>query len=177
MFYGGTGKQETYAEIDIESEIFLKLKTALAKLKSESKLSTKNIIELVEREEEVNVPVSLFKNRDLGILEVLVKYLHENQGLSFNEIAHALKRDNRTIWSSYDKTKIKHKAPLDPIPSEFVIPVSIFSDRRLGVLEVLVSYLRYRFNLKYCEISELLSRDQRTIWTVYNRALKKKRQT
>jgi hypothetical protein len=57
---------------------------------------------------------------------------------------------------------------------EVMIPSSIFLDRNISVLEVLVRYLKEQKKLKYHEIAVLLNRDDRTIWTCYNRALKKR---
>lgn len=54
------------------------------------------------------------------------------------------------------------------------IPSIIFTDRRLSVLEILVEYLKDEKNLNYSEIARLLNRDDRTIWTVYQRAKKKR---
>jgi len=54
------------------------------------------------------------------------------------------------------------------------IPSNIFRDRNLSVLEVLVEYLKEQRNMTYHEIAVLLNRDDRTIWTVYNRAKKKR---
>mgnify|MGYP001616360892 CR=1 FL=1 len=56
-----------------------------------------------------------------------------------------------------------------------MIPSFVFKDRRLKVLEVLVEYLKEDCNLSYHEIASLLNRDDRTIWTVYQRALKKRK--
>ncbi|MFH1307246.1 MAG: hypothetical protein ABIH72_00140 [archaeon] len=58
---------------------------------------------------------------------------------------------------------------------EISIPSSIFKDRKLKVLEVLVEYLKEKLNLSYHEIALLLNRDDRTIWTVYSRARKKRK--
>jgi hypothetical protein len=57
---------------------------------------------------------------------------------------------------------------------EILIPSSIFIDRKLSVLEILVEYLKEKRNLNYHQIASLLNRDDRTIWTVYNRAKKKR---
>ncbi|MFH1501046.1 MAG: hypothetical protein ABIE22_03830 [archaeon] len=57
---------------------------------------------------------------------------------------------------------------------EVRIPVDIFKDRNLSVLEVLVEYLKEKLNLSYHKIAVLLNRDDRTIWTVYNRVGKKR---
>jgi hypothetical protein len=55
------------------------------------------------------------------------------------------------------------------------IPVEIFQDRNVAVLERLSEYLKDRLNLTYHEIAVLLNRDDRTIWTCYNRAKKKRK--
>ena len=54
------------------------------------------------------------------------------------------------------------------------IPCNVLRDRTLKVLEVLVEHLKDKENMTYREIGELLNRDERTIWTVYNRATKKR---
>ena len=59
------------------------------------------------------------------------------------------------------------KKPNIPIPSK------IFTDRSLSVLEAIVKYLKEKKGMTYHEIAVLLNRDDRTIWTVYQRARKK----
>jgi hypothetical protein len=54
------------------------------------------------------------------------------------------------------------------------IPLKILQDRGVAVLEAIVEYLKEEKKLKYSEIAILLNRDQRTIWTVYNRVKKKR---
>lgn len=54
------------------------------------------------------------------------------------------------------------------------IPVSILKDRRLSALEAISEYLKETLNMNYHEIAVLMNRDDRTIWTVYNRAKKKR---
>ncbi len=54
------------------------------------------------------------------------------------------------------------------------IPSYILKDRTLSVLETLVEYLKEKLNLTYHEISILINRDERNIWTVYSRAKKKR---
>ena len=53
------------------------------------------------------------------------------------------------------------------------IPVSIFKDARLTPFELIVKYLKEIKNLTYAEIDRQLNRDERNIWTVYQRAKKK----
>ncbi len=59
--------------------------------------------------------------------------------------------------------------------SEINVPLSIFRDRSLSVLEVLVEFLKNDMELSYHEIAVMLNRDDRTIWTVYNRVQKKRK--
>lgn len=54
------------------------------------------------------------------------------------------------------------------------IPVSVISDRSLATLESVVEYLKEKKNLSYHEIAVLLKRDDRTVWTCYSRAKKKR---
>jgi len=58
--------------------------------------------------------------------------------------------------------------------SEIKIPISVLSDRSLATLEAVVVYMKDTLNLTYHQIAELLNRDDRTIWTCYNRAAKKR---
>ena len=57
---------------------------------------------------------------------------------------------------------------------EVLIPSSVFLDRNISVLEALVKYLKEQKKLTYHEIAVLLNRDDRTIWTCYSRAMKKR---
>ena len=54
------------------------------------------------------------------------------------------------------------------------VPVSVLSDRSVSILESLVEYLKNSLGLSYHEIALMLNRDDRTIWTCYNRASKKR---
>ena len=85
-----------------------------------------------------------------------------------------LNRNNRTIWTTYNNAVKKKKEKIPVKESRFFVPVSVFKDRKFSVLEVIVSYLKDNFNLRYSEIAVLLARDERNIWTVYNRSKKKK---
>lgn len=54
------------------------------------------------------------------------------------------------------------------------VPTSVFTDRVLSPLEAVVEFLKEKHNFSYKEISIILNRDERNIWTVYNRAKKKR---
>jgi len=53
------------------------------------------------------------------------------------------------------------------------LPVSTIAGRKLSVLESIVYNLRETYSLSYHEIALIMRRDDRTVWTVYYRALKK----
>jgi hypothetical protein len=59
--------------------------------------------------------------------------------------------------------------------SKIFIPLDIFADRRLSSLEVIVEYLKEKRHLTFHKIAVMLNRDDRTIWTTYNRAKNKRK--
>lgn len=58
--------------------------------------------------------------------------------------------------------------------SDIRIPHAIFRNTSLSIMEAIVDYLKTDHGLMFCEISAILDRDERNIWTVHNRAQKKK---
>lgn len=127
-------------------------------------------------EEVILLPTSIFIDRSLSVLETISEYLKEERNLTYHEIAQLLNRDDRTIWTCYYRAKKKRKTP-KKIPSSpyELIPTNIFKDRTLSVLEVLSEYLKDAKGLTYHQIAQLLNRDDRTIWTCYYRAKKKRK--
>jgi DNA-directed RNA polymerase specialized sigma24 family protein len=63
----------------------------------------------LDNERYVNIPSFIFKNRDLAALEAIVVYLKDSQGLTYAQIAKILNRDDRTIWTTYQRAKKKLK--------------------------------------------------------------------
>jgi hypothetical protein len=57
----------------------------------------------------VSIPSFVFRDRSVAVLECLVEYLHDNKHLSFHEIALLLNRNDRTIWTVYNRAKKKRK--------------------------------------------------------------------
>lgn len=148
----------------------------------EQGLSSEDIIGLINKllrvpvKEEVKIPISVFKNDYLSSLENIVKYLRENLFLSFRQIASLTNRNEIALAVTYRnaRKKLEAKFVVEEI-SPYSILVSILQDRSLSVLENVVSYLKDNFGLTYHNIAVLLNRDDRTIWTVYQRAKKKKK--
>ena len=92
--------------------------------------------------------------------------------MTYHEIAELLSRDDRTIWTAYNKATKKQPTKLLISKTLVYIPTSIFKNRKLTILEAVVTYLKDK-GMRYVEIANLLNRDQRNIWTIHNRAIKK----
>ena len=117
----------------------------------------------------VKVPCCIFKERSLGILEALTIYLKEKLNLSYSDIASLLNRNHSPVWMSYNNAKKKFNGNLVLDKQTFWIPISIFAEKKLGLLENLTKYLKEDVGLTNYEIAFALNRDNRTIWTSYNR--------
>ncbi|MBU1198712.1 MAG: hypothetical protein KKF46_02675 [Nanoarchaeota archaeon] len=122
---------------------------------------------------DILIPVAVFDNDYLSALESIVKYLYENKGLRLSEIAKLLSRDSRAIGVTYKFARKKMKSELKVSVSKQSFPASALAERKLSVLESIVYYLKKQYYLSFHDIALLLKRDDRTIWTVYQRALKK----
>ncbi len=133
-------------------------------------LDNEKIIQMIGFEQE-NVPVTIF-NKKLGALEALCRYMKDYRGKSYSEIAKLLNRDQRTIWSSYNNSRKKYPGKFLIEKSRQTIPIGIFKDSELTILESLIFYLK-ETELKYSEISKIIKRDQRNIRVVYLRAKNK----
>lgn len=120
------------------------------------------------------IPISIFSNRKLGVLEIVVKYLIENHSLTYSKIAVMLNRDDRTIWTAYKNAKIKSEEKIIIKEEKYAVPCDIFSNRVAGPLEILTIYLRDDLDLAFKDISGLLNRNYQTIWLSYQNGKKKK---
>lgn len=134
----------------------------------------RNLISKIEKKgKEIRIPISVFNNKELSILESICKYLKEEFGFSFHRVALLLNRDDRTIWVTYNNSLKKRKGRLSLKGSEISIPVSLLKNRKLTTFEVIALYLKDNYRLSYHEIGVLLRRDERNIWAIYHRARKK----
>ncbi len=79
----------------------------LLNMKERLKLSDKEIQDLAFRRD-IKIPVTIFTS-ELGMLEAIVVYLKDDLRLSFKAIASIVKRDYKTVWTSYSKAKKKTK--------------------------------------------------------------------
>ncbi|MBR9690292.1 hypothetical protein GOV08_01270 [Candidatus Woesearchaeota archaeon] len=120
-------------------------------------------------EEELSFPISIL-NQKLTTLESLVKYLKEEKEFSFSKTAEILSRDQRNIWHIYDSAKKKLFQKFQVKDEKIWIPIRIISDGKLSAQEAVVWFLKEEIGFSFAKIAKLLERDQRTIWTVYQRA-------
>ena len=169
-------KQSSSYYSDLQKDRNLEiLKLAINELKEKYNIDYNEIISLVKEEpKELEIPISAFSNEELSTLEIICKYLKEVRNLSYHNIAVLIKRNDRTIWTTYQNSLKKFSKNLVVDKSEIFVPISIFSNRKLSALEVLVVFLKEVSKLRYNEIARLLKKDQRNIWTVYNRTIKKR---
>ena len=153
----------------------------IAQIAKKHKLDIKQVITLMENKDRyIYLPIGIFRSK-LGPLEAVVRYMKDNLHYNFSQIAKFLSRDETTVWTSYNNSLQKGKIILDLElkdiknikKSDLIVPLSIFSERSISILEALCLYLKQNFKLNYREIGMLLERNERTIWTVVSRASKK----
>ena len=119
-----------------------------------------------------SIPISIFENDKLSIFEALAKYMRENLKMRFVKIASLIGRSDKTVWVTYSKAKKKMPSPFTKLSSEITVPISNFSNSDLTIFEGLVLFLKEK-DLANHEVALMLHRDDRTIWSVYDRAKKK----
>ena len=153
-----------------KQEEFIRLKKILDEFCRQNNLSFSQLSEFLRNiEEYITIPISIFHKKPP--LEALTTFLKENLDYTFSRISTMLNRNERTIWTTY-KNACKRNIVLET-DSEYFIPVSLFKNRQLSVLEIISQYLHEEKKLTFKKISILLGKDQRTIWTCYHRSEKK----
>lgn len=123
--------------------------------------------------EEILIPISIFTDRKLSALELIVRFLKEERRLANKDISELLNRNPKTVWATYNIAIKKSRQKLDT-SSGVIFPASIFRERKLSVLESIVHYLNQKFSPD--EISVFLRRDVRTIKTIIWRIRQKNEQ-
>ena len=116
------------------------------------------------------VPAAIFAG-NLSPAESLAKFLKENNGLSYHEIAELIGRDERSIWANYKRAAKKMPWPFG-INNGISVPASIFNSEK-SILESLVCYLKGSKKMRNSSIAKLLNKNTANIWTVHSRAKKK----
>jgi len=91
--------------------------------------------------------------------------------LKFVEIAKALNRDQRTVWINYKNAIKKKKDKIKP-KGKLLVPINIFANKKLSILESTVRYLKER-KINNAEIAEIINKNPSNIWTINKRAINK----
>ncbi|MEM4230254.1 MAG: hypothetical protein QXF25_00005, partial [Candidatus Pacearchaeota archaeon] len=138
-------------------------------LRRKYNLTKEQTLEIIKQEN--NIPIEIFST-ELGSLEAICKYMKENLNMPYSEIAKALNRDDRTIWTAYNQAIKKQKQSFEIKESELLLPISVFKSE-LTILESLILYLKEKKLMRFSEIARLLNRNQKNIWTIYSRVTKK----
>ena len=148
-----------------------KIKDSLSRLEKKHRVSSQKMLNLVKGD--LLVPITIFRP-ELSVLESVVKYLKENRGYNFHEIGSLLARNERNIWHAYTKANKKYSKKIVVKKTDYFIPVSIFTNRKLSPLEAVVDYLENFYKLDYRKIASLLQKTAGAIWTVLSRLKSKK---
>jgi hypothetical protein len=155
-----------------ESWDYTELTKSLEKARLKYGITNAEIFSEIERQD--YIPASIF-SKDLSPLETVAKFLKENKNYSFTKIGKILNRSEKTIWQAYSNAGKKVNTPYQNVDSRYLIPIDFLTDRRYTVFELVVRYLIDHYRLRYCEAAVILKRDDRTIWTIYNRKKNKNR--
>jgi len=120
----------------------------------------------------IYVPSCVF-SQELSSFETIVKFLKENYDFGFEKIAQLLGKKKQSVWRAYKNAVSKLKQSFVVTNLYYPIPVDVIKDSKCSLLETLVVFLKEEYELSYSEVSALLMRDDRTVWTVYQRAKEK----
>jgi len=80
---------------------------SIGKRKVKAKNSSQKTI--LENPSGIRIPLRVFRDRNVAVLESITEYLKDEKEMSFHEIAVLLNRDDRTIWTCYNRVKKKRK--------------------------------------------------------------------
>lgn len=160
----------------------VQLRKILAFLRDSYRVAPSEILALIDAKkrekaaDDYAIPVSLFATTPLSSLEAITVYLREEKGLKFSVMEKFLGRNQIVLSTTYRNAKKKWSKQLVVPDSKYSIPCHVFKNRKLSVLETIVSHLKTEYHLHNSEIAKLLNKDPRTIWTVLSRVKTKKKE-
>jgi len=155
--------------IRIADKELQKISSEIDSLSHKHKISPEKILKLIKKQK---VPVSIFNDK-LSPLETIVKYLKEERHKTLTEISKLLNKKVSVVWLAYNNSKKKYPERLKETQSPYEIPINKLYSKKLSLLERICVFLKEQYNLTYHEIGFLLKRNERTIWTTYQRAKKR----
>ena len=153
-----------------------RLSELLRQLSSQTGLEASELLTLLkERQAYVSVPAEIL-NCELSPLEAVAAYL-SCLGYTPTASAKLLGRHASTIWATVQNAEKKMRPAAFRRHAEqraaYRIPLSVFAERNLSILERAASHLQKEYGLSPRDIARILGRHVRTIWTVLGRARKK----
>ena len=153
-----------------ETELANSMKFLFGKLnREELKDLSKVIHELIlEEDPGIKVPVDIF-SQGLNVVESLTKYLKEEEGMTFGEIAKLFNRSRNTVWLNYDRAVNKRKKRFEIADGSLRIPFAELADDRFSLLESIVRYLRDTAKLSNKNTAALLGTTQAVVSMSYSR--------
>jgi len=129
----------------------------------------------LEGESKYSIPISIFSKK-LSVFESIVKYLREEERLSYKKIAELLYKKTGPVGVTYrnsiKKISGKFKVDLKNVNSEKMIPITIFNEK-YTLFESVVMFLHNEMRFSFKEIAKILGRNYRTVWTIFRRAKSK----
>ena len=150
------------------------LKCIIEHFRKEHNLSQHDIISYITEPKEPLIPLSIFST-SLAPLRCIVKYLKEELNLKNSEISSHLKRDQKVIWKSYNEAIKRQPKRFEIKDEHYFIPVSVFGNKDISILENLVLYLKENLKFSIKDISSKIKKNTSTIYTAYNRAKEKRK--
>ncbi|MFH1439791.1 MAG: hypothetical protein ABIG89_04440 [Candidatus Woesearchaeota archaeon] len=187
---GDFGERISDLHSNQNSEKLNKINELLLELQDSTGKNISEIISAIKEKRELKkkfFPTSII-NKKLGATESIVRYLKDELNYNYKDISNTIHRSEAVVGVMYrnslkkfsgklnDITKIKldkTEETTKKINFELYIPFSVFSPKQT-IFESIILYLKEKENLRYSQIAKLTSRDQRTIWTIYNRVKNKK---
>ncbi len=149
------------------------LKQLLQQLQKNNGLQLPELIQIFqEAKQEQLIPLSIFSSR-LYPAEALCKYLHEQEHFSYHEIAVMLKRNERSVWASCQRARKKLRSAFIVKDENYLLPLSLFQNPFLTLLESVVLYLHTAYNLTNPQIATLLHKSPNSIAVLSKRAREK----
>lgn len=164
---GGISNLEPQNEVPFLANL---LSLITERLKQQHSYSDEDIFALSKQDKQILVPAAIFAGK-LSPSEALAKFLKENHGLSYREIASMTGRDERSIWANYRRAARKMPSPFE-IGEGVSVPLSAFVPEN-SILKSLLHYLKDVRKMRNKKIAQLLNKHPANIWTVLNRASKR----
>lgn len=130
-----------------------------------------NLLKQQNDSKKLHIPFSIFSS-DLSCLETICKYLREELNISFNEMSVLLNRKPITLRTTYNNAKTKHPERFTNFNFCHNMPISILRNRKYTTFEIAISYLKEN-GVSLKDISKIMCRSYKTIWTTYSRSKKK----